>query len=147
MLTPNYFNAIPVSWEMYYLYFNYKTEDCIFILRKYCIIQSRGQENRLKTCEKKEEQYQVLRPDELPSSADINGSVGSSSVCIAYTFFLQTALDFASLRISTSQYGRHKKTHIMSCNVSVTTKNIKKRNELKMILSIVFQQFYITNIR
>lgn len=38
---------------------------------------------------KKEEQYQVLRPDELPSSADIHGSVGSSSVCIAYTYTLR----------------------------------------------------------
>lgn len=41
---------------------------------------------------KKEEQYQVLRPDELPSSADIHGSVGSSSVCIAYTYTLRRRL-------------------------------------------------------
>lgn len=40
--------------------------------------------------QKKEEQYQVLRPDELPSSADKHGSVGSSSVCIAYTFVPQS---------------------------------------------------------
>lgn len=39
---------------------------------------------------KKEEKYQVLRPDELPSSADIDGSVGSSSVCIAYTYVLRS---------------------------------------------------------
>lgn len=44
---------------------------------------------------KKEEQYQVLRPDELPSSADIHGSVGSSSVCIAYTFFSTNNIEIA----------------------------------------------------
>lgn len=76
---------------IYYLEVRYNFLYIIKYLRvsfKHFIASDNNNIKKKYLLQKKEEQYQVLRPDELPSSADSNGSVGSSSVCIAYTCWL-----------------------------------------------------------
>lgn len=81
---------------------------------------------KMKRTEKKEEQYQVLRPDELPSSADITG-VGGIFVRLYRLYVFSPVVVFPTLNMKITQEYLQQFRRIILPSSGIFTTNLNKR--------------------